>query len=74
MDRSEDRVARYIVEKSGIGAGIDPIGFILSSYEYNITQLQHAKKIIKLIKSLTKSDLTTSSGLISKIIEEYENE
>ena len=29
----EERVAKYIVELTGIGAGDDPIGFLISSHE-----------------------------------------
>lgn len=32
--KDEDRVAEWLVDKTGIGGGDDPIGFILVSHEY----------------------------------------
>jgi hypothetical protein len=38
----EERVAAYLVEKTGIGAGDDPIGFLIASHETLAYQLRLA--------------------------------
>lgn len=42
--RDEERVAKWLSEK-GLGGGDDPIGFVMSSYEYIMFQLQEYKKM-----------------------------
>jgi hypothetical protein len=34
----EQRVAKWIVDKTGIGGGDDPIGFLMVSHEYVVAQ------------------------------------
>lgn len=41
--KDEERVAKWLFEK-GVGGGDDPIGFLLSSYEYIIVQRNQLRK------------------------------
>jgi len=34
----EERVAKFIDDKTGIGGGDDPIGFLMVSYEYLVAE------------------------------------
>lgn len=43
-DSAESRVAQWIVNRTNIGAGDDPVGFILASYELKIQELDELRR------------------------------
>lgn len=43
-DPQQERVARWIVDRTGIGAGDDPVGFLLASYDVKIAEAEDMRK------------------------------
>jgi len=58
-DKSEARVAQWIVDRTGIGGGDDPVGFILASYDLKIAEMnQLREKLAALEAVITQSAKT----------------
>ena len=54
----EQRIARFFVDK-GLGGGDDPIGFIMSSYDYLVVQRNDLQKqVYDLLKGKNKCRCT----------------
>lgn len=51
-DAQEARVARWIVDRTGIGAGDDPIGFILASYDLKIQEMDELRNKLASLEEL----------------------
>ncbi len=43
-NEQEARVARWLVDRTGIGAGNDPVGFVLASYDLKIAEMEIMRK------------------------------
>lgn len=55
-DASEARVAKWIDDRTGIGGGDDPIGFILASYDLKIAEMNEMRaKLVSLEELLALS-------------------
>ena len=52
----ELRVARWISEK-GVGGGDDPIGFILSSYDYVVYERNRANDALRQILAIEEEEM-----------------
>jgi hypothetical protein len=42
-DAQEARVAKWIVDRTGIGGGDDPVGFVLASYDLKIHEMEEMR-------------------------------
>lgn len=51
--KDEERVAKYLSEKTGVGGGLDPIGFLIASHE---VMGRYRSMALVLIKSAMKED------------------
>lgn len=58
----ERRVAEWLAAKTGIGAGTDPIGFMIASHEHLNHQLQLAKRQITELMTTIERLLVISDG------------
>lgn len=45
----EARVAKFLMDKTGIGGGDDPIGSLMASYDYVVAERNSLSAIIKLL-------------------------
>lgn len=51
-DAQETRVAAWLTERTGIGAGDDPVGFILASYDLKIQEMEDLRSRLASIEEL----------------------
>lgn len=51
-NHSERRVAEWILAKSGMGGGDDPVGAILASYDLKIVQMEDLRKEVARLREL----------------------
>lgn len=50
----EQRVAEYLVKLSGIGAGSDPIGFLIAAHQYSREHLKQIRKRFPYVYKITE--------------------
>ena len=48
----ETRVAAWLTERTGIGAGDDPVGFILASYDLKIREMEDMRTKLAALEEL----------------------
>lgn len=51
-DAQEARVAQWIVDRTGIGAGDDPIGFMLVSYDLKIAEMAEMRSKLASLEAI----------------------
>jgi hypothetical protein len=58
-DANESRVAQWIMDRTGIGGGDDPIGFILASYDYKISEMDAMRAKIAALEEILAASAKT---------------
>lgn len=58
-DFQEARVAKWIMDRTGIGGGDDPVGFILASYDLKIQQMEEMRQRLESLESLLAASAKT---------------
>lgn len=46
------RVAQWIADRTGIGAGDDPVGFLLASYDLKIAEMEAMRKKLAALEEI----------------------
>ena len=63
----EERVAKWIFDRpGGVGAGDDPIGFLITSYEYLIEERARLRAILRKVEDLRDT--------MSRIVADYKEQ
>lgn len=58
-DAQEVRVAQWIVDRTGVGAGDDPVGFILASYDLKIREMEDMRQRLASLELLLAASAKT---------------
>lgn len=81
-DASQRRVAQWIMDRTGIGGGDDPVGFLLSSYDLKIAHMEQLRLRVAALEAIVNQSRKTcgrgncncvGSHKVKSLVDEYDD-